>query len=358
MALEDRDYMRERAQERVAQPRRRRQRTSGLEALLTAPFRSQSAAILIGLVGLILASPLPSSIIMSMATQGLATPTNPQDMMMQATSRGMLGGIISLTPALRLLGLVMLATSGIALIKQRRKWGYSTVLKDPSMAACLGGLAIAIVTWSLAAQGLWRTTSQKASRDVVALTSGIMPPVKEVKPIREPGFANPSNQPQVRTYTDVGPPPPIPAPGTLTPGLPQPELERDRPFPNNGTFERAIPLQGKIASLTFVNRSSNNAIVVWYYNMNDGKGDQEALKLYLTAGQSAAVDIPAYDYRMAVYEAAPGYGLDRGFGPAARPKDLGLIDLKTPATALIQQPTATYSGYGIFTIRPGILARR
>lgn len=226
------------------------------------------------------------------------------------------------------------------------------------MAACLGGLAIAIVTWSLAAQGLWRTTSQKASRDVVALTSGIMPPVKEVKPIREPGFANPSNQPQVRTYTDVGPPPPIPAPGTLTPGLPQPELERDRPFPNNGTFERAIPLQGKIASLTFVNRSSNNAIVVWYYNMNDGKGDQEALKLYLTAGQSAAVDIPAYDYRMAVYEAAPGYGLDRGFGPAARPKDLGLIDLKTPATALIQQPTATYSGYGIFTIRPGILARR
>lgn len=147
-------------------------------------------------------------------------------------------------------------------------------------------------------------------------------------------------------------------PRALTPGLAQPDLVQDRPFPNNGTFERTLALQGKVASLTFANRSQNNAIVVWYYNMNDGKSDQEALKLYLKAGQSSSVEIPAFDYRMAVYEADPSYGLDRGFGTSARPRDLGLIDLKTPATSLIQQPIASYSGYGIFRVQPGVMVRK
>lgn len=278
-----------------------------------------------------------------MADVGPIQTDDPSRMMEQVTQRGMLGGIISFVPTLRLIGLVMLASSGLALIKQRRKWGYSTIIKDATVAAALGAFAIGIVVWSIATQGVWSSQIKEASRASVKITSGGVP--------KKDAFTRPTMTPPAAREATI-------RAKELTPGLAQAELVQDRPFPNNGTFERTVPLQGKIAALTFANRSQNNTIVVWYYNMNDGKGDQEALKLYLKAGQSASIQIPAYDYRMAIYEAAPAYGLDRGFGPSAKPIDLGLIDLKTPATSLIQQPTASYSGYGIFRVQAGVMARR
>lgn len=130
MGLADRDYMRERAEERAAPSRRRRNRPRGLEALLAAPFNSQGAAISIGLLGLILISTIPASLIVSMADSGAMQSSDPE-MMPQMTQRGMLSGVMTLVPTLRLIGLVILASSGLALIKQRRKWGYSTIVKDP-----------------------------------------------------------------------------------------------------------------------------------------------------------------------------------------------------------------------------------
>jgi hypothetical protein len=288
-------------------------------------------------------STIPASLILSMADSRTMQSNDAETMMARMTQQGMLSGVMTLVPTLRLIGLVMLASSGLALVKQRRKWGYSTIVKDATVAACLGALAMGIAAWSVATQGVWSAQVKEASRASVRIAGGGLP--------AQQATARPSMAPAVNEDAPI-------RPRALTPGLAQPDLVQDRPFPNNGTFERSLALQGKVASLTFANRSQNNAIVVWYYNMNDGKGDQEALKLYLKAGQSSSVDIPAFDYRMAVYEAAPSYGLDRGFGPSSKPTDLGLIDLKTPATALIQQPMASYSGYGIFRVQPGVVARK
>jgi hypothetical protein len=343
MGLADRDYMRERDRDRVASPSRRQARQSGLEVLLAAPFSSQGIAITLGLIGLILISSLPASMIMSMAVNGAVQSTDPDKIIAQATQRGMLGGVMILMPTIRLMGLVLLTVSGVALVKQRRRWGYSTIIKDPIIAACIGTVAMGIAVWSVATQGIWASQAKEASRAVARIASG---------------------QVQTSTIRTSYPGPAIVvrdkpiAQKTMTPGLPQAELPQDRPFPNNGTFERSLPLQGRIASMTFANRSQNNTIVVWYYNLNKGQGDQEALRLYLKAGQSSSVDIPAFDYRMAVYEAPVSYGLDRGFGPNAKPVDLGLVDLKAPTQAFIQQPSGSYLGYGIFQVRPGTMGRR
>lgn len=325
----------------------RRKRSSGLEDLLILPFRNQVAAIVIALAGLFLISDMPMSVITSFAPTNPIDVTDPNTISAQAISRGSLGGLMILVPMARVFGLMLMIASGIALIKERRRWGYSTMIKDPTVAAGLGGITIGIVVWSVMTQGLWTAQAMKAADASTRIATG--------QPIR------PTAMPNTQTSTVPGSPMATrgdTATTSLTPNLqPGATLTQDRPFPANGTFERTLPLQGKIAKMTFANRSQNNAIVVWFYNLNQGKGEQEALRLYVTAGQSTTVDIPAFDYRMGIYEAPTSYGLDRGFGPDAKMKDLGLIDLKTPASSLSQQPTGLYYGYGGYVLKPGILLR-
>jgi len=351
MGIEDRDYMRERARER-AESRgavfldrsRSRSRRSALEQWLETPFRNQKAALAIAACGLILISSIPASVISSLAPSG-PIDTDPNTMMTGMAGRGVAGGAMTFVPILRLLGFALLLSCGIALIKGRRRWGYSTVVKDPNVAASIGTTLIGIVAWSVVTQGLWMSQAHKAAEAGTRIASG-QNQMNQATSSAPPAVQAPMMQPvQVR-------------PEPLTPGLQASGLAPDRPFPANGTFERTLPLQGKLARMTFYNRSQNNAIVVWLYNMNDGKGDHEALRLYLAAGQSAPVDLPAFDYRMAIYEAPPSFGLNRGFGPDTRPKDLGLVDLKTPADALSQQAVGNYSGYGIYNFRPGVYAVR
>lgn len=351
MGFEDRDYVRERARER-AESRgavfldrsRPRSRKSGLERWLEAPFRNQKIALAMAVCGIILITGIPASIISSLAPSG-PIDVDPDTMMTSMIGRGIAGGAMTIVPAARLFGLTMIASSAIALIRGRRRWGYSTVIKDPNVAGGIGSALIAIVIGSIVTQGVWINQARKAAEAGTRIATGqntTLPTISSAPPTdRQP-------TPQSIQIQPV----------TVTPGLKAADLPPDRPFPNNGTFERSLPLQGKIARMTFANRSQNNAIVVWLYNMNDGKGDHEALRLYLTAGQSAPVDLPAFDYRMAIYEAHPSLGLDRGFGTEARPKDLGLVDLKTPADALSQQPVGSYSGYGTYYFRPGIYAVR
>lgn len=353
MGLEDRDYMRERVRTRS-----RKVRTSPLEELLASPFNNQGAAFATIALGLVLISDMPVSLIASMAPGGPIDPTNPADIINGSAARGSAIAALTFTPLIRIAGLVLLVASGIALISRRKRWGYSKIVKDPMLTAGIGGAALLIAAFSLLSQGVWEGPARRAA--AIATRIAERRPAVRTKNV-------PMNPQTVAPATVVVPvpgtvPPGVPTeyrPATMTPGLrPGTGLEQDRPFPANGTFERTLPLQGKIARMTFANRSPNNVIAVWFYNLNEGKGDQEALRLYVTAGQSATIDIPAFDYRMALYEAPTAYGLDRGFGPDARMRDLGLIDLKTPAVALAQQPVGTYQGYGIYTARPGILLPR
>lgn len=321
-----------------------RRRQSGLEDLLELPFKNQKAAIIIAAVGIFLISQIPVNIIADLAPTTVLDPADAANVMNGIFARSFTGAAMSLTPLARIFGFTLLLFSGTALISRRKRWGYCSIIKDPNLSAAAGAFAIGIVAWAIMSQGLWFSQARMAAEAGNRITTGMATPSQTPVVPERLGNAN-------RVVES-------PAQASALPRPTVPELPADRPFPANGTFERTIPLQGKIARMTFINRAPNNVIAVWYYNLNDGKGDKEALRLYVTAGQSAAIDISAFDYRMALYEAPPSLGLDRGFGPNAKLKDLGLVDLKTPATALAIQPSGTYSGYGIYTLRPGTLAAR
>ncbi len=117
-------------------------------------------------------------------------------------------------------------------------------------------------------------------------------------------------------------------------------LPPDIPFPSNGAIQRSLPLSGNIARLQFQNRSDQNVVAIWYYNL--GHGDQEAARLYVAAWQSAMIDLPTYDYRLGVISAPKHHGLNRGFGQNAQIIDQGFVDLKTPASRLSRLPSVTF----------------
>lgn len=330
MGMQDRDYIRERTRSRITQSgSQRRSRRTNLEALLETPFKNQKAALAIAACGLVLLSKLPAFIITAIFS-GPAEP-DPAGLTTSMFLRMFAGASLHLTPLLRIFGMVLILTAAIALISRRKHWGYCRVIKDPNLSALTGGALLVIAFWSLSTQGLWQSQAREAANASTQMIVG-------------PSQAQPQAQAIESTIVSID--------------LPAQELAPDRPFPANGTFERTLPLQGKIARMDFANRSQNNIIVVWHYNLQQGKGDQEALRLYLTAGQSGSVELPAFDYRMTLYEANPSLGLDRGFGPDAKMKDLGLVDLKTEAQALSRQPVGTYHGYGIYNQRVGTYAAR
>ena len=333
MGIQDREYMRERTRARAAQSgSRRRSRKTNLESWLGAPFKNQKAALAIAAFGLVLISKIPATIITTIFSA--PDETSPTGLTTGMFIRVFAGAGLQLTPLLRIFGIALVLAAGIALISKRKRWGYCTIIKDPTLSALTGGALISVICWSILTQGLWLNQTKEAVSESAELIIG-------------PNQALQQPQPAI-----LGTPTSVPSYSNL----PKQDLVPDRPFPANGTFERMLPLQGKIARMDFVNLSRNNIIVIWHYNLQQGQGDQEALRLYLTAGQSGSVDLPAFDYRIALYEADPSLGLDRGFGPDARMKDLGLVDLKTEAQSLSKQPSGTYHGFSIYNHKAGTFA--
>lgn len=331
----DRDYMRERARARARKPK-------GLEALLEAPFALQSKALMLMLLGFLLASRVPMSILKAFAPKGPIV-MDPSTMYMEMTSRGVLGGIVALLPAIRLLGLLLIGVSGWAMIQRRKRYGYNDILTDQRIGVVIGIVCLGFVGTSIWNDGFWKKQALASQRISHEITTGTK------TGSRTDEVARRIDQPAVKPTRMVA---------RVEPDLPAADLTPDRPFPANGTITRTLPLSGKVSSMSFLNRSQNNAIVLWFYNLNDDTGDKEALRLYLTAGQSAIVQLPSFDYRMAIYEAPPSYGLDKGFGRDARMKDLGFVDLKTPDTMLSKTPSATYMTYVGMQFTPGVYARR
>jgi hypothetical protein len=130
-------------------------------------------------------------------------------------------------------------------------------------------------------------------------------------------------------------------------------LAVDRPFPDNGTSQISFEIAAdqELSEVTAYNRSQDNMILLWFYNF--GKGDREAARLYLRAGQSGRMTLPTYEYRMAAYTAPADLGLDRGFSDEAKLRDFGFADMRSPSRLLQERASFTYNGYGIGTFRPG-----
>lgn len=327
----DRDYMRERARARARRPK-------GLEALLEIPFKLQSRAIMLMLLGYLLASRLPMSIIRSFAPNGPIV-MDPSTMYMDMTSRGFLGAAATFLPIVRLLGLLLVGVSGWALIQRRKHYGYSDVIADARIGILIAIVGFGFVTSSIWNDGFWKKQTSASGRMASEIATGVRRSDQETRipQVRAPVT---STRPAMARPVEIE--------------LSNPDLTPDRPFPANGTMTRTLPLAGKTSTMSFQNTGSNNAIVMWFYNLGDDTGDKEALRLYVTAGQSSIVRLPSFDYRMAIYEASPRLGLDRGFGPDAQMKDLGFIDLKTPDTMLSRTPSATYHPYVGMQFRPGV----
>ena len=336
MGLADRDYMRDRA-------RARTRKAKGLEALLNLPFTLQSKALVVGIAGVLLSSTLPYRVIAAFAPRGQTGVDDPA-FMATAMTQGYMIAALSFLPTIRLLGLLLVAVSGWAMISKRRRYGYNDVFTSATVGVVIGTCALLFTAGSIWKDGLWHKQVARSGRAVTRIATG-----HDAVGPRIPGAVLP-DQTVAREAA-------VPVRRDII-ALPEPELERDRPFPANGTTVTKIPLTGKISSMTFANRSRNNVIALWFYNLGDGTGDKEALRLYVTAGQSAVIRIPSFDYRLALYEAPPSYGLDRGFGPEARMTDLGFIDLKTPDTMLSRLPVESYHGYGLNNFTPGMYNRR
>lgn len=134
-------------------------------------------------------------------------------------------------------------------------------------------------------------------------------------------------------------------------------LAVDRPFPDNGTSQVSFEISAdqEVSEVTAYNQSADNIILLWFYNF--GKGDREAARLYLRAGQSGRMVLPTYEYRLAAYTAPANLGLDRGFGDDAKLRDFGFVDMRTPSSALRERASFTYSGYGMGKFRPGTAAQ-
>ncbi len=331
----DRDYMRERARARARKPK-------GLETLLEAPFALQSKALMLMLLGFLLASKVPMSILKAFAPRGPIV-VDPSTMYMEMTSRGFLGGVVAFLPAIRLLGLLLIGVSGWAMIQRRKRYGYNDILTDPRIGVVIGIVCLGFVGTSIWNDGFWKKqalVSQKISRQITTGTEGADRTRDTARVVER----SPVLQNRVVARAE--------------PDLPAPDLTPDRPFPANGTITRTLPLTGKVSSMSFLNRTQNNAIVIWFYNLNDDTGDKEALRLYLTAGQSAIVRLPSFDYRMAMYQAPANYGLDKGFGRNAQMNDLGFVDLKTPDTMLSKTPSVIYMPFVGMQFTPGVYARR
>ncbi|AXK44037.1 hypothetical protein DVR09_16420 (plasmid) [Erythrobacter aureus] len=231
-----------------------------------------------------------------------------------------------LSPLLSFIGCLVMAYAGCLLITRSKKPSYLKTIKSRQASQAAG-----IVVLLLGGGALLSTFAGKSSQ------------IEKI----EPRYVSPTI-PQTPTPIQLTQPPRV-----ETPVRPSQSngLAYDTPFPANGKIERTLALTGNIAQMEIRNLSGQNMIAIWYYNT--AVGDQEAARMYITAGQSARIDLPTFDYRLAGLFANPELGLVRGFTPNQIPRDFGFIDLKRPARMLSSQPTLYVKTYGQKSFRPG-----
>lgn len=270
-------------------------RSSSFDNLMRIASESQIGAMSVGVLGLLLASPMPHVVLDAVSTR-----TRSDDPYGAIAANGILAGLYSIMPMIRVAGFGLTGLAIVILLAQGRKPSYRTHLRTVSANAGGAGALTAI-----------------------AILLAVQDPPRFIPGSRE-------NAEAMAVIQGRNLPPAVARPQERTPSRREAAVEPGE-FPGNGTIQwgEEQPIGGDMGQIDIwdATQSPQDKVI----NIRSAlvamvSGTPAYATVYVRAGQRASIRLPANrPYRITAMSGDRWHGGETLFGPGSTTVDFGMV---------------------------------